>query len=72
MFTAARTGGVRFATTDEIEDDKLAISPERPKKKRVQKIPLADEALRVIDQAHILEGPNQLFLSSRGKPLSDG
>ncbi|MCR8551205.1 tyrosine-type recombinase/integrase [Salipiger sp. P9] len=71
LLTAARTGEVRFATTEEIIDDMLVIPPERTKTKREHKIPLTDEALRVIKQAQKFEGTNLLFPSSRGKPLSD-
>lgn len=71
MLTAARTGEVRFATTDEIEDNVLVIPPERTKTHREHKIPLTDEALRVIEQAHKCEGSNLLFPSAKGKPLSD-
>ena len=71
MLTAARTGEVRFATVDEIEDDVLVVPPERTKTNREHKIPLTDEALRVIAQAHEFEGSNLLFPSAKGKPLSD-
>lgn len=71
MLTAARTGEVRFASTDEIEADVLIIPPERTKTKREHKIPLTDEALRVIEQAHKFEGSNLLFPSAKGRPLSD-
>lgn len=71
MLTAARTGEIRFATTDEIEGDVLVIPPERTKTQREHKIPLTDEALRVIEQAHRVEGSNLLFPSAKAKPLSD-
>ena len=71
MLTAARTGEVRFATTDEIEDNVLVIPPERTKTKREHKIPLTEETLCVIEQAHNFEGSNLLFPSAKGKPLSD-
>jgi integrase len=71
MLTAARTGEVRFTTTDEVEGDVLIIPAERTKSKREHKIPLTDEALRVIEQAHNFEGSNLLFPSAKGKPLSD-
>lgn len=69
MLTAARTGEVRFATTDEIEGNVLIIPPERTKTSRQHKIPLTAEALRVIEQAHKLDGSNLLFPSVKGKPL---
>ena len=71
MLTAARTGEVRFASTTEIEDNVLVIPPERTKTNRKHKIPLTDEAIRVIEQAHKFEGSNLLFPSVKGKPLSD-
>lgn len=71
MLTAARTGEVRSATTDELEDKVLVIPPERTKTKREHKIPLTEEALCVIEQAHKFEGSNLLFPSAKGKPLSD-
>ena len=71
MLTAARTGEVRFAMTSEIEGDVLVIPPARTKAKREHKIPLTDEAMRTIEQAHNFEGSNLLFPSAKGKPLSD-
>ena len=71
MLTAARTGEVRFATHDEIEGNVLVIPTERTKTNREHKIPLTDEALRCIEEAHKFEGSNLLFPSARGKPLSD-
>lgn len=71
MLTAARTGEARFATANEIEDDVLVIPPERTKTKREHKIPLTDEALRVIEQAPKFDGSSLLFPSAKGKPLSD-
>lgn len=71
MLTAARTGEVRFASMDEIEDNVLVIPPDRTKTKREHKIPLTDEALSCIAQAHKFEGSNLLFPSAKGKPLSD-
>lgn len=71
MLTAARTGEVRFATTNELVDDVLVIPPERTKTRREQKVPLTDEALRVIEEAHAYEGSKLLFPSAKGKPLSD-
>ncbi|MFZ7093743.1 tyrosine-type recombinase/integrase [Primorskyibacter sp. 2E233] len=71
MLTAARTGEVRFATSDEVIDNVLVLPPERTKTKREHKIPLTDEALQVIEQAHKFEGSQLLFPSSKGKPLSD-
>lgn len=71
MLTAARTGEVRFATTNEIIDDVLVIPPERTKTGREHKIPLTNEAMRVIDQAYKHENSSLLFPSAKGKPLSD-
>ncbi len=63
MLTAARTGEVRFATIDEIEDNVLVIPPERTKTKREHKISLTDEAIRVIEQAHTATGCGRLELN---------
>ena len=71
MLTAARTGEVRFATTDEIKNDVLVIPPKRTKTNREHKILLTEEALRVIEQAYKYSGSNLLFPSAKGKPLSD-
>lgn len=71
MLTAARTGEVRFATTNKIEANVLIVPPGRSKTNREQKIPLTDEALCVIEQAHKFDGSSLLFPSTRGKPLSD-
>ena len=71
MLTAARTGEVRFATVDDIADHVLVIPAARTKTNREHKIPLTDEAMRVIEQAYKAEGSNLLFSSTKGKPLSD-
>ncbi len=71
LLTAARTGEVRFAIADEVIDDLLVIPPGRTKTTCEHKIPLTDEAMRVIEQAHKYEGSSLLFPSTRGKALSD-
>lgn len=62
---------VRLATYGEIEIDIWILSPERTKNGRKHRVPLVDEALRVIELAKVNLNQNVLFPSSTGKPLSD-
>jgi integrase len=71
MLTVARTSEVRFATFDEIKGDIWHLAPERTKSDREHKIPLADEALAVVETARELSPNEYLFPSVKGKPLSD-
>tara|TARA_R110002124_G_scaffold231235_5_gene396537 strand:- start:26133 stop:27272 length:1140 start_codon:yes stop_codon:yes gene_type:complete len=71
ILTAARTSEVRLATFDEIDGDIWYLSAERTKTGREHRIPLTDEALRVVQLARDIAENEFLFSSYRGKPLSD-
>lgn len=71
MLTVARTGEIRFAKRSDIVDDILIIPASRTKTAVEHKIPLTDEAVRVLEDAQKVEGCDLLFPSAKGKPLSD-
>ncbi|MEO0568827.1 MAG: integrase arm-type DNA-binding domain-containing protein [Pseudomonadota bacterium] len=71
MLTVARTSEVRFAVSDEIEDDVWTLDPKRTKSANLHRVPLSPEAKRVIDTRPILAGSEFLFPSPRGKAMSD-
>lgn len=71
MLTVARTSEVRFATFDEINDDVWILPAARTKSNREHRIPLTDEALRVVEKARALSKQPLLFPSPSGKALSD-
>ena len=70
ILTAARSGEVRKARWDEIQDDVWIIPPERMKAGKEHCVPLSKQALRILKRVKrqddfIFVGP------SSGKPLSD-
>ena len=71
MLTVSRTSEVRRATFDEIKDGVWYLAPERTKTGRAHRVPLTDEALRVVASARELSPNEYLFPSLNGKPLSD-
>lgn len=71
ILTVARTSEVRFATADEITDDLWELDPKRTKTATVHRVPLSDEAQRVIDNRIVIDGCKLLFPTGKGKPMSD-
>lgn len=71
ILTTARTSEVRLVTFDEIEGEIWNLSAERTKTGREHRIPLTDEAKKVVEQARNIAENKYLFSSYRGKPLSD-
>lgn len=71
ILTAKRPGEVRLATFDEFDGNIWTLLPERTKSDREHKIPLSDEAMRVVEAARNIAVNDNLFSSYRGKPLSD-
>lgn len=72
VLTAARSGEVRLATWEEVDDDIWAVPASRAKTGREHRVPLSDRALRVLAEAQELAGDKGLiFPSPTGKPLSD-
>lgn len=71
MLTVARTSEVRLATFSEIEGDVWTLPPERTKTNREHRVPLTDEALRVVAECRSLSPNDHLFPAYRDKPISD-
>ena len=72
--TAVRSGEVRNATWDEIDEEEATwtIPAARMKKPREHRVPLSDAALEIVRRAKILsEGSRYLFPAPTGRPLSD-
>lgn len=71
MLTIARTSEIRLATFAEIQDDIWILPANRTKTGRENRIPLVDEALKIIDLAKQADDQEFLFSSVQGKPISD-
>jgi integrase len=71
MLTLARTSEIRLARFVEIDDDIWTLRPDRTKTNREHRIPLTEEALKVIKLAREYNDTDYLFPSTNGKPLSD-
>jgi integrase len=71
MLTVARTSEVRFATMSEIEGDVWTIPANRTKTDAEHKVPLAAEALKVIEETRSDKNSSFLFTTDKGSPLSD-
>lgn len=73
ILTAARSGEVRGATWSEIDTDaKIWVIPgERMKAGREHRVPLSDQAIRILDSLPRTPGANHVFVAPKGGPLSD-
>ena len=74
ILTAARTGEVRYAQTQEIQGKDWIIPAERMKAKRAHRVPLSIRSREILKQAALIAGPasDYLFPNPRtGKPLSE-
>lgn len=75
VLTAARSGEVREATWEEVDDEKAlwVIPATRMKAKRAHRVPLAPQALTILREARAFsDGSSLIFPGSRyGVPLSD-
>jgi integrase len=71
MLTVARTSEVRLATFEEIEGDVWTLPAHRTKTNREHRIPLTDEALRVVATCRKLSSGEHLFPAYKAKPISD-
>lgn len=71
MLTVARTNEICFARREDVVDDVLIVPAERTKTGQEHRVPLAPEALEVIDGAAHLQPSDLLFPASRGKAMSD-
>lgn len=73
ILTAARSGEIRFATWDEVCADSgvWTIPAQRMKAGKAHRIPLSQEAIKLLRQLPQFEGSPYLFTSPRGGVLSD-
>lgn len=73
ILTAARSGEVRGATWSEIDKDaKVWVIPgERMKAGREHRVPLSDQAIRILDAMPQVAGSDYVFTAPRGGQLSD-
>jgi len=73
IFTACRSGEIRFATWDEIDfEEKIWTIPgERMKAGKEHKIPLTQDAIKLLTRLPRFNGVNYIFAAPRGGPLSD-
>jgi integrase len=73
ILTACRSGEARLATWDEIDFQKKTwiIPKDRMKAGKEHKVPLVDDALKLLDSLPRFEGSNFIFTAARGGPLSD-
>ncbi|MFZ7127721.1 MAG: tyrosine-type recombinase/integrase [Desulfobacterales bacterium] len=73
ILTACRSGEVRFATWEEIdlEERIWTIPATRMKAGREHRVPLTDDAMRLLESLPRLHGSPYVFPAARGGPLSD-
>ena len=73
ILTACRSGEVRLATWDEIDlENRVWIIPdERMKTGKEHRVPLVDDAIKLLKNLPRFEGSNYVFTGARGGPLSD-
>jgi integrase len=71
MVTALRTSEIRFARHSYIEDNVLTLPAAITKTNREHRVPLSDEALRIIAAAQALRESDYFFPSIRDKAMSD-
>jgi integrase len=71
ILTATRTSEVRFANSDEFEDDVWVIPAERTKTGHEHRVPLTGEALHVLKLAKKNNTGKLLFPAPNGKAMSD-
>jgi len=73
VLTACRSGEARLATWDEInfKDKVWTVPADRMKAGKEHKIPLTDDAIRLLKNLPRFEGSNYVFTAARGGPLSD-
>ena len=73
ILTACRSGECRLATWDEInlQDKVWTIPGERMKAGKEHKIPLVDDAVKLLRRLPRFQGSDYIFTAPRGGPLSD-
>jgi integrase len=71
ILTAARSAEVRKLHVDEVHDDVWIIPAERMKGSKEHRVPLSQEALKVIELARPFGRGGHPFVGRQGKPISD-
>ncbi len=73
ILTAARSGEVRGASRSEIDlvEKTWKIPADRMKMKREHKVPLSDEAIKLLNTVTRIAGTDLLFPNNKGTALSD-
>jgi integrase len=73
ILTAARSGEVRLATWDEIDFRKKlwTVPGERMKAGKIHRVPLSEQAVKVLKAVPRMAGSEYVFAAPRGGPLSD-
>ncbi|MEJ6404930.1 tyrosine-type recombinase/integrase [Yoonia sp. 2307UL14-13] len=71
MLTLCRTSELRFAMTDHVIDGVWEIPAEHTKTSTLHRVPLTEEAVRVIKLSRALQPSERLFPAPRGGALSD-
>jgi integrase len=73
ILTLVRSGSVRLATWDEIDFEQKVwtIPAAHTKKKREHKVPLQQQAIKLLQSLPEIVGSNLIFPNAHNKPLSD-
>ena len=73
ILTACRSSECRLATWDEIDfqEKTWTIPAERMKAGKEHRIPLTDDAIKLLNNLPHFEGSNYLFTAPKGGPISD-
>ncbi len=71
VLTASRSGEVRGARWEEIDNDTWTIPKDRMKAKREHRVPLTKRCLDIVAEAKQLGDGSGLVFPGKGKPLSD-
>ena len=70
ILTASRTGPIRLARTEQFEGNVWSVPAENMKNGKPFRVPLSDEAMRLVDLARPLARDGFLFCAYQGKPIS--
>lgn len=71
MLTCTRSAEIRFARRSEIDGDIWIIPKERTKQAREHRVPLTDEAIRILKRVTIANDQEYLFPAQSGNAMSD-
>ena len=71
ILTAARTGEVRFATWNEIEEDVWVIPAERMKAGKEHRVPLTERCMDILKISKSVFGESKYIFHTKGHPISN-